>query len=83
MKVKPDLNDPLNFLEAQFEDQPKIKYEEALETINKLGPIPIKGWINQDLIRFNPLLKTVVDQEVSSKRYPQTGEYSGQVNAEG
>lgn len=82
-KIKRDLNDPLTALEVHFETQPKIKYEEALETINKLGPIPIRDWIQKDLIRFNPSLKTVVDKVIIHNIYPQTGEYTGQVNEEG
>ena len=77
------MKDPLSYLEDVFESQPKIKYEEPLDTINKLGPIPIREWIEKDLIRFNPELKNVVAMEITIKYFPQTGEYTGQVNEEG
>ena len=81
--IKRDMKDPLSAFEEVFESQPKIKYEEPLDTINKLGPIQIREWIEKDLIRFNPELKTVVAMEINIKYLPQTGEYTGQVNEEG
>lgn len=68
--IKRDMKDPLSAFEEVFESQPKIKYEEPLDTINKLGPIQIREWIEKDLIRFNPELKTVVAMEINIKYLP-------------